>query len=233
MNKGFECLSLAARWVFAGLTVSLAACQPYVEVPQPAPEKLSVERILVLPFQDLSAVYGPAQSVRCPICGHAFITGEVASGAGEILTEQLMSLLDAREDLTPIPPGQAQGVLAGYLERNLGNDTEREIPLEVGVQLGADAVMIGHVYQFEARRGGPYSVRNPAAVTFGLNLVRVPDGKLLWSGAYQEVQQSLTENLYRIGTFFRRGGKWLTAEALALDGLTQVLDTLPEVIPNK
>jgi hypothetical protein len=93
--------------------------------------------------------------------------------------------------------------------------------------LGADAVLVGHIYRFEPRRGGAYSVRQPAAVTFGLNLVRVPDGKLLWSGAYNEVQQSLTENLYLIGTFFKRGGKWLTVDELALEGLTQVLDTLP------
>jgi len=215
---GFSC--------FMGILLGLVACQPHVEVPQPAPEKLDIEKVLVVRFHDMSAVYGAGQSARCTICGHAFVTGEVAAGAVEKLTDELMAQLNAREDLTPIPPGQARGVLAGYFEKNLEIEAEREILVEAGTKLGADAVMVGHIYRYEERLGGAYSVSKPAAVTFGLNLIRVPDGMVLWSGAYSEIQQSLTENLLQMGTFFGRGGKWLTADELAHYGLAKVLGTL-------
>ena len=226
MNKPINLLRYFCLSLVWGVMVTLSACQSHVKVPQPAPEKLAVSKILVLPFQDLSAVYGQNQSARCPICGQVFVTGEVAPSASETMTDQLMELLERREDQTPIPPGQGRGVLAGLLATELGLGPELDMVLETGARLGAEAVMIGHIYRYEERQGRSYSIRRPAAVTFGLNLVRVPDGKLLWSGAYEEVQQSLTENLFRMGTFFKRGGKWLTAGELSASGLGQVLDTL-------
>lgn len=210
----------------AAVLIFITGCQSHVEVPQPLPEELQIKKVLVMPFQDLAAVYGVNQSTRCPLCGHAFVTGEVASEAAATMTEQLMALLQKQGDFVAIPPGQARGVLAGYLNQALGSGAEMDLIMKAGTQLDAEAVLMGHIYQYRERRGNAYSVNQPAAVTFGLNLVSVPDGRLLWSGAYQEVQQSLTENLFQMGTFFERGSKWLTAEELANYGLEKVLETL-------
>jgi len=45
---------------------------------------------------------------------------------------------------------------------------------------------------------------------------------------FDENQQALTENLLGIGKFFKRGGKWITAEALSKEGVEKGLDALVE-----
>jgi len=45
---------------------------------------------------------------------------------------------------------------------------------------------------------------------------------------FDEEQQALTQNLFDIGKFFKRGGRWITAEKLSEEGIEKGLDTLLE-----
>jgi hypothetical protein len=56
----------------------------------------------------------------------------------------------------------------------------------------------------------------------------VLDGRTIWDGSFDETQQPLFENLFNLSAFFKRKGKWITAEELAFSGLEKVLETLPQ-----
>ena len=98
---------------------------------------------------------------------------------------------------------------------------------ETGLRLEADAVVVGNIYRFRERVGSDYGAERPASVAFTLAMVRVEDSSVIWSTVFDETQHSLMENLFNIGTFFKRGGKWLTAEQLARYGLQEIVDELP------
>ena len=97
----------------------------------------------------------------------------------------------------------------------------------VGQELGAEAVVVGKIHRFIDRDGTAYSVKSPASVAFDVFLIRVEDSRVIWSGRFDESQRSLTENLFDISAFMKRGGRWVTAEEMAIDGLNDQLETFP------
>jgi hypothetical protein len=64
-------------------------------------------------------------------------------------------------------------------------------------------------------------------VGFEVHLIRVRDGKGIWQGKFDETQKALSENLLKIGSFFRRKASWLTAEELSSVGMDEMLVRLP------
>ena len=99
--------------------------------------------------------------------------------------------------------------------------------VKVGHELQAEAVLAGKVYRFIDREGTGYSVNSAASVAFEMVLIRVSNGQIVWSGNFDETQQSLFENLFQIKTFVRRGARWITAEELAVEGLDKLFQTFP------
>ena len=83
-----------------------------------------------------------------------------------------------------------------------------------------------YIYRFEERKGGNYSVEKPAGVGFHMHLYENNTLKRIF--VFDENQQALTENLFSIGKFFSRGGKWITVEALSKEGVEKGLDALVE-----
>jgi hypothetical protein len=94
-----------------------------------------------------------------------------------------------------------------------------------GRALDADAVLVGHIYRYIERVGGNLSVESPASVAFDLHLVRTSDGHVLWTGYFDETQKTLMEDMFDIGSFFQREGKWVTAEQMASTGLHNIMET--------
>ena len=157
------------------------------------------------------------------MCGKVFTTGEVAEGAAAMLTEHLFDLLKDRKDIELIPSSQAQGVMSKLLAGSNKTVQERDLQLEIGRALNADAIFAGYIYRFRERVGNEYSVDLPASVAFDLHLIRVEDGRVLWSAHFDETQLPLSDDLFRIGLFLRRKAKWITAKKMAISGLEDML----------
>jgi len=84
------------------------------------------------------------------------------------------------------------------------------------------------VYRFEERKGGNFAVEKPAGVGFHMHLM---EGNIVGRVfVFDEDQQALSENVLNIGKFFKRGGKWVTADQLAEEGIHAGLDYLLEVM---
>jgi len=203
--------------------VFLSACGGDNIVKEKPPNLYGIEKILILPFKDMASVFGESVNGRCPVCGKVFTTGEVAESAAGMLTEHSFILLKDRKGIELIPSSQAQGVMSGLLAGSNKTLQERNLQLEIGRALNADAVFAGYIYRFRERVGGEYSVDLAASVAFDIHLIRVEDGRVLWSAHFDETQQVLSDDLFRLGLFLRRKAKWITAKEMAISGLEDML----------
>ena len=225
LKEGF----LKAILFYVGLfiiIILLFACKSGAPVRETAAQPSTNGKLLVLPFKDMSAIYGENVSVRCPLCGNVFVTGEVAEGADSVLTNRLFFLLSDRDDIELIPQGKEQGVWSKLLSGRL---SERSLIVETGSALGADAVLAGYIYRFRERIGTRYSVDLPASVAFDVHLVNVANGRIMWIGHLDETQQPLSDNLLQLGTFIKRKGTWITADEIAFSGLEEMLQKFPAI----
>lgn len=201
----------------------LAACKAGVVVTEPLFPLDGIEKVLIVPFKDISEVYGKENNARCPVCGKVFLTGTIQEGSDVMLTRHLVLFIKSNTDINIIYPDQAQMQSDDFKGGNEARTYEINKLIESGRLLGSDAVMIGHLYRFRERIGTTYSVVSPASVAFDLHLIGVSSGRVLWSGHVDETQRSLSENLFEIGAFIKRKGEWVAADDLATSGLDDLL----------
>jgi hypothetical protein len=100
------------------------------------------------------------------------------------------------------------------------------LAMEVGESLNSDSVLIGNISTFREREGGELGTSEPASVAFGVQLINPRTGERLWEAYYAETQETLLQNVTKIGKFFKRKGKWITANQLAKEGVIEVVDDL-------
>jgi hypothetical protein len=175
----------------------------------------------------MADIYGKKKSVRSPLTGKYFLTGDVMEGADTILERHLVSRLKNRTDHRILASGRGVGVLES-LEAGEGSRlSEREAAVRAGRSFKADLIITGYIYRFKERRGKSYSIHTPASVAFDITLLDVSDGRVLWTGHVDETQQALSENLLQIGKFIQRKGAWVTAEEMASSGFDHILKTFP------
>ena len=85
-----------------------------------------------------------------------------------------------------------------------------------------------YVYRYEERIGGNFGAERPASVGFHMHLM---EGNMaLRVYEFDEVQRSLSENLFDFGKFIRRGARWITAAQLAGEGIDSGLNYIKEVL---
>lgn len=94
--------------------------------------------------------------------------------------------------------------------------------LGVGKCMAADYLLVPQVIYWQDRKGGEMGVENPASVVLDIFLINVKEESLL-RAHYAETQQALSENILDARKFFSRGGKWITAQQLATEGIDQKL----------
>ena len=203
-------------------------CQSPVHVSEPPSAPLNFEKILVLPFKDASMTGGESLDSRCPVCGRVFIPGEVADDAAIFLTDQLVSGLKSRTNYQIVYTGLTTASLTALYSANETTVAAKKVLADRGRRHDADGVMVGFVYRYKERVGKGYGVESPASVAFDMHLIRVADGRTIWSAHFDETQQSLGDNLFQLGSFLSRGGRWLTAEDLAKSGLEEIIEKFPK-----
>lgn len=105
-----------------------------------------------------------------------------------------------------------------------GNAMEKWV--KVGRCMKADVLLVPQLLFWSEREGGPMGVEKPASVTLELFLVDVQAEQLLGRYRFEETQTSLTSNLLTLDKFVNRGGKWITANELAAEGIRAGLKDL-------
>lgn len=97
--------------------------------------------------------------------------------------------------------------------------------LGVGKCMTVDYLLVPQVIEWEERKGGEMGVEAPASVVLDFFLINVQE-ESLQRAHFEESQESLTENIFKAGKFFERGGKWVSAHQLAAEGIEQKLTEL-------
>jgi len=188
--------------------------------------KAVFKRVAVFPFQRVSPGDVDVKTVRCPVCGLVFRTEASAHHAEKVVEELFLDRLLSQKAVAVIPPDRVGGiyerVTAGLFKADI-----LEVSKKVGSELEADGVVVGYVYRYRERKGYSYSVEKPASVAFEIHLIRVRDGVVVWRGIFDKTQTSLTENIFLISSFFKQGGKWVTARELAAEGVDEILKDFP------
>jgi hypothetical protein len=162
----------------------------------------------------------------CPVCRTVFKRGEVLPGAQNVLTRLFYQKMEGKGIFRIIPLEKMEGALS-HREKRILEEKPKSFSIELGKELGSNFVSIGFVFRFEERIGSSVGVERPASIGFDLHLIRLKDGAEVWRGRMDETQGPLSENLFKIGSFFRRKAHWLTAEELASVGMDEVLRRLP------
>ena len=168
--------------------------------------------------------------------------GDSASASLPVAGIAVMPVVAAADDDIEVTPQMQQALLTGskvmdgLLKETLaGRGKVRFIDAQtVGVgsfsleksrqiaqQHQCNLVLDVNLSRYSERDGGDYGVKQPAAVTFAYRLYEVAEGRVLCHGRFDERQQALMENLLTLPKAQKRGLTWLTAEALARDGLQE------------
>lgn len=189
--------------------------------------KTVLNRIAVLPFQEIIPEDNAAKMASCPLCGAVFNIDRSTASPMAAVEGAFLARLQGYNKLTIVSPESASDVY-----RRVAASVKAPLPeilKQVGSELGVDGILVGYVFRYRERKGHPYSVEKPASVAFDVHLIRVSDGIVAWRGACDKTQSSLMENILQIASFFKRGGRWLTAKELTEEGVSEMLKTFPGI----
>ena len=214
-------------WVICCLVLSLN-CQHQ--------KRSALEKTRVLPIKKavfvgfLPAVTAKEESgvYRNPLSGSVVSAEPVSRDVVLKMNDILFDRVTAEKGYELVSRTQAMGVYSSIVasDQNVGMPAIKVIQ-EVGKTFNADAVLVGYIYRWREREGKDYAVDRAASVSFDLQLVRSFEGAILWKGKFDKTQHSLSENILDMGTFLESGGKWMTAEKLAMIGLRKMLEEMP------
>jgi hypothetical protein len=223
----FQAKTMRTVIFIAGFFILVSCAVPQKDF---APDKTleGVETILIMPFENLYAAYGDRIHIDCSFCNQRHVVEDIPEGTVEFMTETLKSLLmndktyrfifaDQTDEMHPSLPDDQHGVVR-----------MTDLIATSGDMHGVDAILFGYLFHFKERVGTSYSVESPASVSFSLFLVRVADGRIVWRGIFEETQQSLSENILKLGVFIKRKARWITAREMAAEGLENLISTIPK-----
>ena len=114
------------------------------------------------------------------------------------------------------------------LKRFHTSERPQALPLwvEYARKTSADILFIPQVLTWRDRQGSAAGVTEPAHVRLEFFLLNIKEGNIIGHSVYEVEQQGLTENLLNVGDFFKRQGKWVTAEELAREAMTKAVKDL-------
>ncbi|RUM87373.1 MAG: hypothetical protein DSZ24_06240 [Thermodesulfatator sp.] len=203
----------SVMWLIALFLVACAreASSPLVRAPR---------SVAVLPFEASCAREGGL--FPCPV--KEIFRGEIAPQAPETLDALLKQALSGKPGFRFVSREEYEALreefLAGTSQPGLV-----EWARFLGRRLGVEALLYAKVFRYQERRGRGYAVERPASVALALVLFEARSGRILWKGWFDETQQPLSQNLFKIRLY--GGVRWLTARELAERGLHKVLQDFP------
>ena len=181
--------------------------------------------LAILPFI-VERVEDPARGAVCPVCGRVYGKGSVLSTAQLYLTRLFQEKIEAMGTFKLLPAEKVEEAFS-QSDRGRFDLNPMRASIQLGKTLDVDFIFVGFLFRFEQRVGSAIGVDKPASVGFDVHLVRLKDGKMVWTGRFDETQRPLSENLLKMGSFVRRKASWLTAEELSSVGMDEMLKRFP------
>lgn len=224
LNYLWKKLGFAAGFIL----VAVLALSVAVQAAETGSENTKhAKRIAVISFQPLNPDEESGNTVFCPICNIGASSGKILKGSEKIVEEIFVNKLREVKAIELIPEDKIDSVY-----KRVSSESLKETPLKnlikTGNELGADFLAVGFIYRYVERVGYKYSSERPASVVFEIHLIKISDGSIVWRGFFDKTQKSLMEDVFQASSFFKGGGKWLTARQLTEQGMNKVFDTFPK-----
>ncbi len=116
------------------------------------------------------------------------------------------------------------GINPNLKARNQQNDNALAYWVEVGKANKVDLLIVPMVINWHERQGGGAGATDSAEVIVDFFLIDTRgEGRLVNRSHFEEKQASLSDNLLDVGTFFSRGGKWLSANELSQEAMEKAI----------
>lgn len=190
------------------------------EIDKPRP----TVRVAIIPFQSVLPKTDTSNTVICPLCGAVYFGGKIAQDGENIVQELFIEKLSDLKEIEIIQQEKVEGIYKRVNSESLKMPF-LTIVKKTGAELDADFIAVGYVFRYVERIGYNYSAEKPASVAFEINFVNPKDGSIIWRGVFDKTQKSLMEDVLQIASFYKGGGKWLTARELTKQGMNQVFKT--------
>ncbi len=223
LNYNRKKLIMAGAFTFAVL-LSLSFISRSAE-----PEAMNVKSTVsigVISFQALIPDEGLENTVICPLCTSSFVTGRIQEGAEKVVEGIFVNKLGDFKEVRVLPSEKLQAVYKRVAAESLRKPL-LDVLKKVGEETGADILAVGYIYRYTERVGYDYSVKQPASVAYEIYMINPSDKSIIWRGIFDKTQKSLMEDLFQVSSFFRGGGKWLTAEQLSKQGMDEIFKKFP------
>lgn len=166
--------------------------------------------------------------IACPIAGEAFVPCTVADAAEAELSSALAAALATMPGVSLTPQAEINAALARLKAKHPeGFGLDGTWQTELAREAGADYALAGFIYCWRDKSGGSYASGTPASIGFCLHLIEVSSGRMMWRMRYEDEQKPLFEDLLSIGTFLRRGGKWISSAEMAAEAAAEMKRKLP------
>ena len=151
------------------------------------------------------------KTLDCPLRQLSFDPESLLPRSTQILTECLQENLQERYGDRLIPLTKVRGIYEELSSRQ-ELDTLRAVGQELGKAIQANFMVLGTVWRYRERVGGPGDMQSPTTVAFAIYLFDVGRGKMVWMGKFVETTQSLADNILEVRRFVKRGATWLSAD---------------------
>jgi hypothetical protein len=181
-------------------------------------------RMAIIPFQAVLPQTESGNTAICPLCRAVYFGGKIAEGGEKVAEKLFIEKLNNFKEIEIIPQEKVEGVYNRVRAESL-KEPLMEILKKTGAELGADVIAVGYVFRYVERIGYDYSAEKPASVAFEINFINPKDGSTVWRGVFDRTQKSLMEDVLQIVSFYKGGGKWLTARELTKQGMDQAFKT--------
>jgi hypothetical protein len=188
--------------------------------------KIAFDRIALVPFIRMSPEDASVRAVRCPLCGSILRTEKCPRDMEKVIEDIFSNDLKNRKKCHLVPP-EVTGPVFDRISLDSKKAALPDVLKAVGAELGAEGIIVAYVTRYNERKGVAYSVERPASVAFEIHLVRVSDGVTVWKGLFDKTQQSLTENVFQMVTFFKGHARWLTAKELVMENMDALMEDFP------
>jgi len=183
-------------------------------------------QIAVIPFQSFGLNGKSGDAMVCPLCGAGASIGVVSPGAEKVVEEIFINKLKTLRNVEIVPSERTESVYKRVSSESLKESLLNTL-VRVGQELKADLLVVGYVYRYSERVGYKFSSERPASVAYEIHLLDSESGNIIWRGFFDKTQKSLMEDVLQISSFFKGGGKWLTARQLAEQGMDDIFKKFP------
>lgn len=210
-----------AAWL-CGVAAVFAVCGGCAARDSKGPPPPPVALLAVLPIEHAIA------AAAVPVPGSEEERDELPADAGMVVTAQIYSVLADQSEFQFVPDLTVAGLMHTVEVKRAANRIERARAL--GKESAADGVIFGAVSRFRERVGTQYGATEPASVSFELGLLDLHTGEVVWQGRFDETQQPLSSNLFKLWMFWRGGPRWFNASELARLGVERLLDDMEDAV---